>query len=204
MEAGSCSAAQPSSRVWITLGALHECPVPAERVPADWHGERQHRAGVRTGWSRAGEESLGTPGSSVQMTSAILFKTYSWSLPGCVAQEEGMEEVAGLPSDGPSWAAPPSVMSIMTQRSSWRGGPQEADRMDELEYEVRRAASPGIAVGRPARAGSRCPIGGQTSQSLSCACFTRPGPSWAELGRAREILAWSVLLSLCLVPVFIP
>ena len=51
------------------------------------------------------------------------------------------------------------------------GGPQEADRMDELEYEVRWAASPRIAVGRPAGAWLLPPPGGQISQPCPLCSF---------------------------------
>lgn len=77
-----------------------------------------------------------------------------------------MEEVAGLPSDAPLLlGSPPISHEYYDPAEFMEGGPQEADRMDELEYEVRRAASPGIAVGRPARAWLALPPGGQTSQS---------------------------------------
>ena len=77
-----------------------------------------------------------------------------------------MEEVAGLPPDAPLLlGSPPISHEYYDPAEFMEGGPQEADRMDELEYEVRRVASPGIAVGRPAQAWFPLPPGGQTSRS---------------------------------------
>ena len=95
-----------------------------------------------------------------------------------------MEEVAGLPPDAPLLlGSPPISHEYYDPAEFMEGGPQEADRMDELEYEVRRVASPGIAVGLPAQAWLPLPPGGQTSRSCPVRGFLL-GPK-GQVGLSR-------------------
>lgn len=95
-----------------------------------------------------------------------------------------MEEVAGLPPDAPLLlGSPPISHEYYDPAEFMEGGPQEADRMDELEYEVRRVASPGIAVGRPAQAWLPLPPGDQTSRSCPVRGFLL-GPK-GQVGLSR-------------------
>lgn len=58
--------------------------------------------------------------SFLESTSRTGFSAYYTGTGQLVAKARGAKEADG-PSDPPfSWAAPPSAMSIMTQRSSWR------------------------------------------------------------------------------------
>lgn len=123
-----------------------------------------------------------------------------------------MRAVDGWPDLPLLLGRPPISHEYYDPAEFMEGGPQEADRTDELEYEVSWAARP--------RAGSAASLRSQRwdgclqpSSGLGPAVPRQPGlmdlpgawllsqahvPSWAESGRARvRSCGQSVLVSLC-------